>query len=210
MLLLTTTALPSMHKWAHPQHGRLLTPRHYCKAKETANQRIPWALDNDAFGSFNANQFTKACEAIKNLPGCKFVTAPDAFDADAGIGLHDQTLELWNDWHPYMQTLNQPVAFVAQNGATPHNMPWHQLDAVFIGGCTTYKLGETAQAITAEARRQGKWVHMGRVNSAKRIAYAKSIGVQSVDGSGWARFRNAMMPIALRALDTPTQLRLDT
>lgn len=198
-----------MHKWKHDKHGRLLTPRHYSKARETADAGIPWALDNDGFAGFNENKFREACETIRDVPGCKFITAPDVFNKEQGIGLHAQTLDKWKEWRPYLQTLGQPLAFVAQNGATINNVPWDELDAVFIGGSTEYKLGPIAAAIVQRANELGKWAHVGRVNSEKRIAYAKSIGANSVDGSGWARFRNAMMPRAIRALETPTQTRLN-
>ncbi len=51
-------------------------------------------------------------------------------------------------------------------------------------------------------------MHMGRVNSARRLRYAHSLGVDSVDGSSWARWRDALLPSALAALDQP-QLAFD-
>lgn len=53
----------------------------------------------------------------------------------------------------------------------------------FIGGSDGWKLGPHARALTAEAKRRGKWVHMGRVNSLKRFRYAESIGCDSCDGT---------------------------
>ena len=46
--------------------------------------------------------------------------------------------------------------------------------------------GEDSQgkkAKTAEAKRRGKQVHMGRVNSARRYRYAEAIGCDSADGT---------------------------
>ncbi len=37
--------------------------------------------------------------------------------------------------------------------------------------------------LAQEAKRLGKWLHMGRVNSLARIHYAESIGCDSVDGT---------------------------
>jgi hypothetical protein len=54
---------------------------------------------------------------------------------------------------------------------------------LFLGGDTVWKLGEHARALTTEARQRGKWVHMGRVNSYKRLKYAHDIGCQSADGT---------------------------
>jgi hypothetical protein len=48
---------------------------------------------------------------------------------------------------------------------------------------TAWKLGEACRVIVAEAKRRGVWVHMGRVNSLKRMRYAESIGCDSADGT---------------------------
>lgn len=48
---------------------------------------------------------------------------------------------------------------------------------------TEWKLGPVAASIAREAKARGKWVHMGRVNSERRMRYAASIGCDSVDGT---------------------------
>lgn len=48
---------------------------------------------------------------------------------------------------------------------------------------TEWKLGAACAELVAEAKAAGKWVHMGRVNSWKRFAYAGSIGCDSADGT---------------------------
>lgn len=55
--------------------------------------------------------------------------------------------------------------------------------AWLIGGSTSWKLSAAAAGIVNEAKHRGKWVHMGRVNSRRRVLYAKSIGCDSVDGT---------------------------
>ena len=62
-------------------------------------------------------------------------------------------------------------------------MPWDDFDALFIGGTTDWKLGDGAAQLVREAKRRGKWVHMGRVNSLRRMIYAESIGCDSADGT---------------------------
>jgi hypothetical protein len=49
---------------------------------------------------------------------------------------------------------------------------------------------------------------MGRVNSARRIRYAASIGCDSVDGTKWARWRDAYLNPGLAIVSEPVQLRL--
>jgi len=56
------------------------------------------------------------------------------------------------------------------------------------GGTTAFKMGSVARSIIAKAKRRDKWVHMGRVNSRRRIQYASDVGCDSVDGSGFVRF----------------------
>ncbi|WDZ87206.1 hypothetical protein [Micromonospora cathayae] len=46
-----------------------------------------------------------------------------------------------------------------------------------------WKVSDMAAQVTAEAKRRGKWVHMGRVNSAARLARATQMGVDSTDGT---------------------------
>ena len=62
-------------------------------------------------------------------------------------------------------------------------LPWGQLDVLFVGGTTEWKLGPDARGLTAAARERGKRVHMGRVNSERRYRYAKAIGCDTADGT---------------------------
>ena len=201
MLLLTTTGLKTLQDhWDHPEHGRLLTPRHQHEAWATARAGIPWAVDNDGFGGVDPVAFQRMIFRLAGCPGCLFVNAPDVYLGD-GVEAHAATLESWREWYPFLRMTGFPLSFVLQIGATVENVPWDELDAVFIGGDTDWKLGPEARECVREAKRRGLHVHMGRVNSMKRIAYAKAIGCDSVDGTGWAKYRDAMMPKGLAALD---------
>jgi len=93
------------------------------------------------------------------------------------------TLERWDQWAPRVAAAGHKVAVVAQDGATPATVPWHQIDAVFIGGSTTWKLGADAIDIMGEAQARGVWVHVGRVNSRRRLRWAAAHGANSVDGT---------------------------
>lgn len=66
---------------------------------------------------------------------------------------------------------------------TPAMVPWEAIDAMFIGGTTAWKLGEAARELAGVAKAHGKWLHMGRVNSERRVMYAKLVGCDSVDGT---------------------------
>lgn len=139
----------------------------------------PWVADNGCFGkSFNEDGWWRWLTARKHLVGtCRFATAPDV------VGDHAATLERSAPWLPRIRDLGYPAAFVAQDGAGASTVPWDDLDALFLGGTTEFKLSETARRLTEEALTRGKHVHMGRVNSNRRLRLAHDWGCHSVDGT---------------------------
>jgi len=200
MKLLVTSAHPTLLPYHQEHLGRLIQPRHYSSIEETALSGMPWAADNDAFKSFDAEAFDKMLDRIAGLPGCLFVACPD------GVGDWKATAELYASWAPGIRRRGLPLALVAQDGLTPGRVPWWELDALFIGGTTEWKMGGQAIALIAEARARGKWVHMGRVNSKKRLDYARFLGCDSADGSKWAIWRDTWLPGGLEHLGNPSSL----
>lgn len=136
---------------------------------------MPWCLDNGCFSDrWKPKQFFDTLDRWKDLPDCLFAVVPDVV-ADAAA-----TNQRWPSWDLGLRRRGYPVAYVIQDGAT--SIPrW--CDAVFVGGSTDWKLGAEARALVALAKRHGKWVHMGRVNSRKRLRYATEIGCDSADGT---------------------------
>lgn len=205
MLLLVTQAMPQMRQYADAHLGRLLTPRHDCSAHE--HDGLSWAADNDCFGRLDPLAYTAMLDRIAGSPGrCLFVAVPDVV-ADARSTAH--LFELW--WRaPARRGL--PLALVAQDGLEHLGrwlaLVWPRIDALFLGGSTAWKLGACAEALAREAKARGKWVHMGRVNSARRIAYAASIGCDSVDGTKWVRWRETYLRGGIEQVARPVQLRL--
>lgn len=102
----------------------------------------------------------------EHAPRALFAAAPDVV-ADAAATLHRSAPFL-----PVIRALGYPAAFVAQDGLEDLTVPWDDFDVLFIGGSTEWKLGRAALRLMVEARRRGKRVHMGRVNSGRRYAYA--------------------------------------
>lgn len=111
----------------------------------------------------------------------RFAVAPDVFDP-AGGPCHNETVERWRRFGPMIERWGFTPAFVCQVGATAANIP-DDAPVLFLGGTTEWKLGPHASAITAQAKMDGRWVHMGRVNSLKRFRAARSMGCDSVDGT---------------------------
>ena len=108
---------------------------------------------------------------------CLFATAPDVV-GDA-VGTRKRAYRML----PRIRELGFKAAFVVQDGETVDQIRWDEMDAIFVGGSTEWKLSQAAADIVAQAKRKGKWVHMGRVNSYKRMRLAAAIGCDSVDGT---------------------------
>lgn len=116
---------------------------------------------------------------------------------------------------PRIRELGIPVAYVAQNGIENDlgRIRWDLFDALFLGGSpeclpcgfvraatafdvktcpaghklTEWKVGPGAAAVTRAAKAHGKTVHMGRVNSLKRLRIAQAMGCDTADGTYLAR-----------------------
>lgn len=141
-----------------------------------------WGLDNQCFTKGEAFDFDKYLHLLKRSRGypgrCLFATVPDV------VGDATRTHERWLQYQPAMHDLGIPLAYVTQDGLT--ELPNVDFACLFIGGTTQYKLSQTTVRLVAEAKSKGKWVHMGRVNTAIRMSHAYKIGVDSIDGTTWA------------------------
>lgn len=202
MLLLVAKAHETILKHQHPNVGRLVGPRHYHRIAETA-EFMPWAADNDAYSGFDPDKYMLMLDKIQGVPGCLFVTAPDV------VGDALKTDERFYVWEPALRVRGLPIAYVGQDGATVKTVPWADMSALFIGGSTQWKLSADAHALVEEAQRRGKWVHMGRVNTWRRLKYAKSIGVDSIDGTQFSMFTDTYLPRFSQMAAAPTQGRLE-
>lgn len=185
MLVLVSGATAMMRRRSDAWLGELIVPAQ--GANRTTLTGRPWAMDNGAFTHFDPELFLMTLEKFRGMPHCVFVAAPDVV-ADATA-----TRERFDRWARVIRGYGYPVALVAQDGLTVNAMPWSELDAVFIGGTTDWKLGRTARTIAAYAVARGKWLHVGRVNSRRRLRIAQTMGADSVDGTGISKFPDAMM-----------------
>jgi hypothetical protein len=147
-------------------------------------------------------------DRVAAVPGAiektQFVVAPDR------IGDWQGTIERSKPFFAEIRKRGFPVAFAAQDGIEDHldEIPWDEFDVLFIGGSTPWKMGfdpngqyenhsrpkddELRKAgmlrnhvsMIKEAKRRGKKIHMGRVNSFKRMEMANyGMNVNTVDGN---------------------------
>lgn len=116
---------------------------------------------------------------LRTLPNgrVRFAVAPDV------VGDAVATDARSRPWLSAIRSLGIPAAFVGQDGLEDIAVPWDEFDVLFIGGSTAWKLGAAARVIVADAKARDKWVHMGRVNSERRLRYAMQIGCDSADGT---------------------------
>jgi hypothetical protein len=160
--------------------GLMLTPN-MGYTPEYARAAPRWAADTGCYSrgeQFDLGAYLAWLDGRAAFAAtCLFATAPDVV-ADAPATLARSLPVL-----PLIRARGYTAAFVAQDGQEALPVPWDALDALFIGGSTAWKLGAAAAGLVAEARRRGKWVHMGRVNSGRRLLYAAAVGCQSADGT---------------------------
>jgi hypothetical protein len=164
--------------------GHLLTPGNGITVASLLKTGLPFACDNGAYSGLDEAAFRKMLGKVAGAPRCLFVVVPDVV-ADARA-----TLALFGRWAPECRAAGQPLAFVGQDGAEDCDLPWADFDAFFVGGSTRWKLSGAAADLGAEAKARGKWLHMGRVNSMRRLRIAYRLGCDSVDGSSYSRWRH--------------------
>lgn len=166
--------------------------------RNTIPEGITIGIDNECFKHPEKFGDGEAyLEMIRSFSGREilFATAPDV------VGDWEETLPRSTTWFEPIREAGAPPALVAQDGATPADVPWTLFDVLFIGGTTEWKLGPEAARLVEHAKTCGTWVHMGRVNSRKRLRYAAEIGCDSADGTLIAFGPDVHLPRVLKWLD---------
>lgn len=179
--------------------GQIITPASYANEPKVA----VWCGDNEAFTKrYTFRRFYGWLWRFrKHRKSCVFISAPDV------VGSAWKTLARYLPHWLLIKLFGFPVALVAQDGLENISLAlrWLPYDALFIGGSTDWKMSPAADTCIFAAKRRGKWVHVGRVNSQKRIKHFKIVGVDSVDGTSltyapdryfWV-FQKALMQPAL-------------
>lgn len=178
MIYLSGASTPGLRAYLpHRSLGLMWTPAAY-----TDSQHVPGAAHAADNGCFTLGErfdpgVWLSWLARLDRAGCLFAVAPDV------VGDAAATLARSAPYFDRVHDLGYPVAYVLQNGQEHRPMPWADIDAVFIGGDTGWKLSAHAARLAYQAKDRGKWVHMGRVNSHKRLLRAAVMGCDSADGT---------------------------
>lgn len=170
-----------------PEIRALMSAGHLvCMTTPSQGNRVPersfYACDNGKFGKGWPGArawwaWLQTTVERYDSARCMFATAPDV------VGQAEATLTESLPWLPMIRSLGVPAAFVAQDGAEADLVPWGQFDVLFLGGSTAWKVGPAARELAAAGRARGLPVHMGRVNSGRRLKLAADFGCTSVDGT---------------------------
>jgi hypothetical protein len=204
MRILVSGATSTVRQLArhYPDHlGVLHTPQ---AGNRLCSLPLPWACDNSAFSNPDVDKFWRLCInswAMNRHHPPLWVAVPDV------VGDHRATLASFGWWRAYwLEEIGRipfPLAFVLQNGCHVDEVPWDDIAAVFVGGDNDFKLRQSAPLIDA-AKERCKLVHIGRVNTHRRLRYAYDLGADTVDGTNYSMFSETHLPGALafvRGLD---------
>jgi hypothetical protein len=143
---------------------------------------MPYALDNGKFPCWSSGKKWDAKSYLDLLTWAKrsgqaplWALVPDE------VGDAKRTLELWSEWSPTVKAFGWPLAFAAQDGHTPDDVPI-EADIVFIGGSDAWKPKAIPLFCNAFVR-----VHVGRINGLAGLRRCAAYGAESCDGTGWFR-----------------------
>ena len=179
VLLDTSESLDVCADELHCEVEQLLTPLTRFNLQRPGAR---FAIDNGAFAGFKAEAFRSLL--LRELPRreeCLFIAVPDV------VGSARRTLEVFEHWRESLFE-TWPLALVAQDGQQDLPIPWDEIDAIFVGGSTEFKLSSHVEHIVRAAKCIGKWVHIGRVNTPGRFEYFEKMGADSIDGTGLSRY----------------------
>ena len=144
-----------------------------------------YAIDNGAWGAHLHGRPWEP-EPFRRLVGehgrkADFVVVPDV------VGDRAATLARAAEWLPRLAGLDLYVA--VQDGMTTQDVvPFATVIAgLFLGGSTAWKLS-TMNRWGEACRGLGLRLHVGRVNSVRRIRKCGDAGAHSFDGSGVSRY----------------------
>ena len=172
----------------------LLEPSQYGFGLTADPPPLPYMLDNGAWGCFRRGVEWDEEGFLRLMAehgdGADAVVLPDI------VGGGYESLELSSSWAPRVAHPRRLLA--VQDGMVPDDVAdvcqEHGL-GIFVGGSTEWKLN-TLPWWGWVSRQLGCWLHVARVNSARRIVLCQDAGAHSFDGTSVTRF-----PCTLPLLD---------
>ena len=150
---------------------------------ELPPRRVPWFMDNGAFGDWKAERpwnepaFRADLDELRTHPIVRpdFIVAPDI--VAGGV----DSLDVSRAWVDELQEI-APVYVAVQDGMIIEPETVRGFDGIFVGGTLEWKIS-TGQAWVGLARKVGIPLHVGRVGTGRRVRWAQSIYADSIDSS---------------------------
>lgn len=147
-----------------------------------------WMLDNGAWSAHQHGKRLDEAAFLRHLVAwgrhADMVVAPDI------VAGGRESLTMSMRWHFACAYNCRRVLVAVQDGIEASDLddvPLGHRTGIFVGGTTAWKLA-TLRQWGELARRRGCWLHVGRVNSSRRIRMCQDAGAHSFDGTGPTRF----------------------
>ena len=171
-----------------------------------------YAIDNGAYNyylrkvDFDEKAFYKLLDTWAT--DCDWVAIPDS------VGNWEETKAMLDVWVPRLLEYKVPLLVVVQDGSEVNNykdvhilLDRMDIQGIFVGGTTDWKLSNI-QGLSDVCKQHNKHIHVGRVNSVKRLKHCFYADVDSVDGSGMSRFTETTRRVCKAIVNIDRQLRL--
>ena len=150
---------------------------------------LDYCIDNGAFSCWTTGQPFDAAgfrALVRDRgEGAEFIVVPDVV-TDAAA-----TFDQFPEWHAELEPTGARLLLALQDGMTEGQVAGLLSDypraGLFLGGSTEWKLA-TMAAWGELAREAGRYYHVARVNSARRIIQAQACGADSFDGTSATRY----------------------
>ena len=144
---------------------------------------MPVALDNGAYGAWekqipwDENAWWKLLEEAMRCCLPIWAVVPDV------VTDREATIASWHKWEPILRDEfpGLPLAMAVQDGMTPEDVP-AGVHTVFVGGSPQWKMRSLPMWTKTFPR-----VHVGKVNSKKKLWQCTEHGAVSCDGTGWTQ-----------------------
>ncbi len=149
-----------------------------------------YAIDNGAWTAFQKGEpFDRhAFLGVVSSLGkdADFIVIPDV------VAGGRESLAFSRQWIPRLSRERRPLYLAVQDGMTPDDVAdvlkaWPEVSGLFVGGSSEWK-DQTLPAWAQFAIERGVKIHVGRVNTKRRLDHCQRCGVDSIDGSGPSRF----------------------
>lgn len=165
---------------------------------------FPYAIDNGAWTAhqtgepFDAKAFGDVCGKL--AAHADWIVVPDI------VAGGNRSLEFSKSWLPRVLSYGRPVLIAVQDGLDGYDVGTMLGPnvGIFIGGSTEWKL-RTMPHWGRVARDRGCYLHVGRVNTVRRISFCAGIGADSFDGTSASRFAVNIRRLTLGTKQEPME-----